>query len=66
MAAVKREPVEVERLLTPAETAAMYGVDTKTVARWANEGRLTALRTLGGNRRYREAEVVALLNGETT
>lgn len=52
---------ESERLLTPAEVAAMFRVDPKTVTRWARDGRLTAMRTLGGHRRYLESEVLALL-----
>lgn len=51
-----------ERLLTPAEVASMFRVDPKTVTRWAKAGRLTSIRTLGGHRRYREAEVRGLLN----
>jgi excisionase family DNA binding protein len=50
-----------EALLTPAEVAAIFRVDPKTVTRWAKAGRLTSLRTLGGHRRYREAEVRLLL-----
>jgi len=50
-----------ERLLTPAEVAAMFRVDPKTVTRWARDGRLTAVRTLGGHRRYLESQVLALL-----
>ncbi len=50
-----------EPLLTPAEVAVMFRVDARTVTRWANEGRLTSIKTLGGHRRYREAEVRALL-----
>lgn len=53
-----------ETLLTPGEVAAKFRVDPKTVTRWANAGKLTALRTLGGHRRYRRAEVEALLVGE--
>jgi excisionase family DNA binding protein len=53
---------EVEALLTPAEVAAMFRVDPKTVTRWANAGKLTSIRTLGKHRRYRESEVRALLN----
>ena len=49
---------DAERLLTPAEVAAMFRVDPKTVTRWARDGRLTAVRTLGGHRRYRETEVL--------
>lgn len=57
-------PTEVaEPLLTPSEVAAMFRVDPKTVTRWAKAGKLTSIRTLGGHRRYREAEVQALLNG---
>ncbi len=52
---------DAERLLTPAEVAAMFRVDPKTVTRWARDGRLTSVRTLGGHRRYRESEVLDLL-----
>jgi excisionase family DNA binding protein len=52
---------DAERLLTPAEVAAMFRVDPKTVTRWARDGRLTSVRTLGGHRRYRESEVLTLL-----
>lgn len=54
---------ETETLLTPAEVAAMFRVDPKTVTRWAKAGKLSAIRTLGGHRRYREAEVKELLGG---
>ena len=47
-------------LLTPAEVAAVFGVDPKTVTRWAKQGRLSAIRTLGGHRRYLASEVRAL------
>ncbi len=52
-----------EPLLTPAEVAALFRVDPKTVTRWAKAGKLTSIRTLGGHRRYREAEVRSLLGG---
>jgi excisionase family DNA binding protein len=48
-------------LLTPAEVAALFRVDPKTVTRWAKQGRLASIRTLGGHRRYDEAQVRALL-----
>ena len=47
----------VEPLLTPAEAAALLGVDTQTVSRWERAGRLKAVRTLGGHRRFPEREV---------
>ncbi len=56
-------PDAVEPLLTPGEVAARFKVDPKTVTRWARQGKLTAIRTLGAHRRYREAEVKALLDG---
>ena len=52
---------EPERLLTPSEVAAIFRVDPKTVTRWAKVGKLSSIRTLGGHRRFREAEVHALL-----
>ncbi|WP_271216346.1 BldC family transcriptional regulator [Streptosporangium carneum] len=55
---------DIEALLTPAEVATMFRVDPKTVTRWAKAGRLSSIRTLGGHRRYKEAEVRALLRGE--
>jgi len=54
--------IQVESdLLTPAEVAAMFRVSPKTVTRWARSGKLTALRTLGGHRRFRATEVKDLL-----
>ena len=52
---------DAEVLLTPAEVAALFRVDPKTVTRWAKAGKLTSIRTLGGHRRYRESEVRELL-----
>ncbi|MEV7974077.1 BldC family transcriptional regulator [Cellulomonas sp. NPDC089187] len=50
-----------EELMTPAEVAAVFGVQAKTVAAWARAGRLDAVRTLGGHRRYRRSDVEQLL-----
>jgi excisionase family DNA binding protein len=47
--------------LTPGEVARLFGVDPKTVTRWAAAGKLHPQRTLGGHRRYRATEVQALL-----
>jgi len=47
--------------MTPAEVATLFRVDPKTVTRWADAGKLTAIRTLGGHRRYRQDEVQNLL-----
>jgi excisionase family DNA binding protein len=48
-------------LLTPAEVAVMFRVDPKTVTRWARAGRLSAIRTIGGHRRFRASEVERFL-----
>ena len=58
-------PAEQEVLLTPAEVAKLFRVDPKTVTRWAKAGKLTAIRTLGGHRRYRKSEVQNLLGKGT-
>ena len=45
-------------LLTPAEVAALFRVDPKTVTRWAQQGKLASIRTLGGHRRFNAAEIM--------
>ncbi|MEW1953078.1 BldC family transcriptional regulator [Terrabacter sp. NPDC080008] len=52
-----------EKLLTPAQVAALFRVDPKTVSRWARAGKLTCVRTPGGHRRYRDSEVRRILDG---
>jgi len=46
-----------DALLTPAEVAALFRVNPKTVTRWARAGKISAVRTLGGHRRFRESEI---------
>jgi hypothetical protein len=53
-------------LLRPHEAAALFRVATKTVAHWADEGTLTAVRAYpNAERRYRRAEVEALRDSLT-
>jgi excisionase family DNA binding protein len=40
-----------------AEVADILHVSPKTVSRWAKEGKLPFLRTLGGHRRYPAVEI---------
>jgi excisionase family DNA binding protein len=49
-------------LLTPSEVAAMFKVNPKTVTRWARAGKISAVRTLGGHRRFRAAEIRRFLD----
>jgi len=46
-----------EALLTPSEVAAMFRVNPKTVTRWARSGKISAIRTLGGHRRFKASEI---------
>lgn len=55
--------VPEDELLTPAEVAALFRVDPKTVTRWARAGRIEAIVTPGGHRRYRRSQVDAILRG---
>jgi excisionase family DNA binding protein len=52
---------EARATLKPNEVAALFNVDSKTVARWARAGRLSYFRTPGHQRRYYADEVNALL-----
>jgi excisionase family DNA binding protein len=46
--------------LRTAEVADILHVSPKTVSRWAKEGKLPFLRTLGGHRRYPAAAILQL------
>lgn len=48
------------RMLRPAEAAEALGVSMSRLRRLAASGRLVTVRTLGGHRRYREDDVLAL------
>lgn len=46
--------------LSPSQTAELLHVSPKTVTRWATQGRLPAIVTLGGHRRFRRSDVEAI------
>lgn len=50
-----------QELLTPREVAVLFRVDPKTVTRWAQAGRISSIRTIGGHRRFRATEVQRFL-----
>ena len=54
---MKQDNRTEDRLLTPSEVAALFRVDPKTVTRWAQQGKLRCIRTLGGHRRFRAPEI---------
>lgn len=53
-----------DELMTPAEVAAFFRVNPKTVTRWSASGKLSSVRTLGGHRRFLASEVHALRRRE--
>jgi excisionase family DNA binding protein len=48
--------------LRTAEVADILYVSPTTVSRWAKEGKLPFMKTLGGHHRYPEAEIRELAN----
>jgi len=46
--------------LRAAEAAALLRVSPKTISRWAREGKLGHVVTLGGHRRFSRSEIEAL------
>jgi excisionase family DNA binding protein len=46
--------------LRAAEAAALLHVSPKTISRWAKEGRVPHIVTLGGHRRFPRQEIEAL------
>jgi excisionase family DNA binding protein len=50
-----------DELMRPGEVAKFFGVDPKTITRWANEGKIPCVVGLGGHRRYKRADVLRLL-----
>jgi excisionase family DNA binding protein len=49
--------------LLTGEVAEVFGVSPKTIARWAQQGRLPHRKTLGGHRRYDRAVITDLAAG---
>ncbi|HVM13069.1 MAG TPA: helix-turn-helix domain-containing protein [Egibacteraceae bacterium] len=46
--------------LTPGEAARILHVSPKTVNRWADDGRIACIVTLGGHRRFRREDIEAV------
>jgi diguanylate cyclase (GGDEF)-like protein/excisionase family DNA binding protein len=55
-----------EGWLRLGDAAAELGVSLNTLRRWSDAGRLKCYRSPGGHRRYRRADIEALLRAETT
>ena len=52
---------DAEPFLHTSHVADLLHVSSKTIARWAKDGRLPYQRTLGGHRRYPEPAIRELL-----
>ena len=52
-------PPSASPLFTTHEVAQMLQVDASTIAKWIDQGKLTAFRTPGGHRRVREQDLRA-------
>jgi excisionase family DNA binding protein len=50
-----------DELLTPAEAARRLGVTPNTVTRWSRAGKISAIQTIGGHRRYWSSEIEKVL-----
>ena len=48
---------DTERYIKTAEVAEILRVSPKTVSRWAKDGKLPHLITLGGHRRFPASEI---------
>ena len=56
------KPHRRAEFLRVAEVAEMFHVSTKTVVRWASEGKLPHVLTLGGHRRFPRADMERLVS----
>lgn len=54
----------MDPLLTPAEAGRILKLSSKALANWASEGKLTAVRNIAGQRRYRASQVYGLSGAE--
>ena len=50
----------MEKLITVSNAAEQLGVTKRTLQKWDIEGKLKALRTHGGHRRYRQSDITGL------
>ena len=68
--AARQEPIKRDRprrdYLTVSEVADLFHVSSKTVVRWANDGKLPYMATLGGHRRFPRGPIEALVDGQRT
>lgn len=52
---------DAQSLLTITEASRSLGISTDTLRRWEQEGRVKPIRTVGGHRRYSQADIDSLV-----
>ena len=62
-ATAEQRATEKRDYLRVAEVAELFHVSTKTVVRWASEGKLPHVLTLGGHRRFPRADIERVVEG---
>lgn len=55
-------PYNPDDLIPIGDAARILGVSLETVRRWNAAGRITAMRTVGGQRRFKRSDVEALIS----
>ena len=50
-----------EKLISPKKAAEMLGVTPGTIRKWEEAKKITAVKTLGGHRRYKLNEIKSLI-----
>lgn len=59
------ESVTFAEIMTPAQVAAIYKVNPKTVTRWAIAGKIPSIKTPGGHRRFFRSDIEKNINSIT-
>lgn len=64
----ERTDRDAEEWLTSSQAAALTDppLSVSTLVRWENEGKLTAVKTLGGHRRFKRADIEALMHRQAS
>ncbi|WP_287254137.1 MULTISPECIES: helix-turn-helix domain-containing protein [unclassified Moorena] len=50
--------------ITPVEAQKKSGYNTRTLARWAEAGKIECIKSPGGHRRYLASSIEKLIEGE--
>ncbi len=59
------KPAAEGRWLSIEEASRLLGVGQSTLRRWSDAGKIPVYRTAGGHRRFREADLLGVLRGDT-